>query len=316
MKTLIIALKRLFVCSLLLSLAPLAIAQGNGGFRDIYFFGDSLSDSGNVYALTGQTAKAPYFVIPSLPYAIGGHHFSNGKTWAERFAQNMQSNNSGKAALDSPGKNGNYAFGGARARSNSGSTSPDSSIQVGMYLGDFGSADPSALYVIQFGGNDLRDALVAAASDPNVAVAIILDAVQSTSTAIEALHDAGARHFMIATAPNLEHAPAVKLSGASAAAAFFAGLYNGILDGALQQAGMLEGITIYKLDLAAFLNDVVAGPGDFGLTETNAPCLMFFTESDAKCDNPEDHLFWDGIHPTAAAHDELADVATSLINGN
>jgi phospholipase/lecithinase/hemolysin len=39
-------------------------------FHKIYFFGDSLSDPGNVYELTGETSKAPYDLIPSAPYAI------------------------------------------------------------------------------------------------------------------------------------------------------------------------------------------------------------------------------------------------------
>ena len=96
---------------LVIGLPTVSYAQSD--FDEIFIFGDSLSDAGNIYQLTGETSKAPYAVVPSRPYAIGGHHFSNGKTWAERLAQELRDNNGGKASLQNPGKNGNYAFGGA-----------------------------------------------------------------------------------------------------------------------------------------------------------------------------------------------------------
>ena len=303
-------------CAFLLMGLP-AVSYAQGEFDEIFIFGDSLSDAGNIYELTGETSKAPYAVVPTRPYAIGGHHFSNGKTWAERLAQNLNDNSGGKASLQNPGKHGNYAFGGARARSGSGNSSPDSGTQIMMYLGDYGSASADALYVIQFGGNDLRDALVAAPSDVTVAFFIIQSAVQELVANIQTLYAAGARNFLVANAPNLAHAPAVKLSGASGVAGLFTGIYNGGLEGGLQQLEQgIWDINIYRLDMAGFIDDVVANPGDFGLTDTDFPCLIFFTESDAKCDNPEERLFWDGLHPTAAGHNALSVVATAVVNGN
>jgi len=300
---------------MLIGLPTVSYAQVD--FDNVFIFGDSLSDAGNIYQMTGETSKAPYAVLPTRPYAIGGHHFSNGKTWAERLAQNLHDNNGGKASLQNPGKNGNYAFGGARARSGSGNSSPDSGMQVLMYLGDHGSASADALYVIQFGGNDLRDAMVAAQPDVNVAFSIIQTAVQELVANIQTLHTAGARNFLVANAPNLAHAPAVKLSGGSGAAGLFTGFYNGWLEGGLQQLELdISDINIYRLDMAGFTDDVVADPGAFGLADTDFPCLTFFAESDAKCDNPEERLFWDGLHPTAAGHNALSAVATAVVNGN
>lgn len=305
------------VMSAMLLIGLPAVSNAQGDFDDVFIFGDSLSDGGNIYALTGETSKAPYALIPTRPYAIGGHHFSNGKTWAERLAQNLNDTNGGKPSLKNPGQNGNYAYGGARARSGSGNSSPDSATQVLTYLGDHGGASPNALYVIQFGGNDLRDALVAGASDPAAVGPILQAAVTELVGSIQMLYFAGGRNFLVANAPNLAHAPAVKLSGAEGVAGFLTGLFNGGLEGGLQQLELfLPGIVIYRLDMAGFTDAVVANPGDFGLTETNAPCLTFYTESDAKCANPEEHLFWDGLHPTAAAHNELANAATAAVYGN
>lgn len=284
-------------------------------YDGVVIFGDSLSDGGNVYALTGETSKAPFALIPSRPYAIGGHHFSNGKTWAERLAQELEHNRGGKPSLKNPGKNGNYAFGGARARANSGSDSPDSAMQVQMYLSDFGAASPDKLYIVQFGGNDLRDALAAAAINPDDAFVIITEALQQIAANIQALYMAGARSFLVANVPSLEHAPAVRLAGAAGIAGFFTDIYNGSLEGTLQQIEMvLTDIDIIRLDMAGFTDAVVANPGAFDLVDVETPCLSFLVESEAVCENPEQHLFWDGLHPTAAAHDELADYAADIVD--
>lgn len=296
------------LCALMFAILP-AIAQADDDFERIFIFGDSLSDAGNVFELTGNVSTAPYLVVPAAPYDIGGHRFSNGKTWAERFAADMQNNTGGKASLKKPGKNGNYAFGGARARSGTGG-SPDASTQIAMYLGDHGVADADALYVVQFGGNDLRDALVAAASDPGAAIVIIQTAIGDLALNIQTLYAAGARNFLVANVPNLAHAPAIKLAGVSGVAGFFTGIYNGGLEGTLQQLEMfLPGIEIRRLDIAGFTDAVVANPGAFGLSVTEVPCLSFFTEVGAICDEPGEYLFWDGLHPTAAAHKELAEYA-------
>lgn len=301
------------LCALLLAALP-TITRADVDFEQIVIFGDSLSDAGNIFQLTGNVSTAPYLVVPTAPYDIGGHHFSNGKTWAERFAARMENNTGGKASLKKPGKNGNYAFGGARARMGTGG-SPDASTQIAMYLADYGVAQPDALYVVQFGGNDLRDALVAAASDPVAAIGIIQAAIGDTALNIQTLYAAGARNFLVANVPNLAHAPAIKLAGISNVAGFFTGIYNGGLEGGLQQLELfLPGVEIHRLDMAGFTDAVVANPGAFGLSVTDVPCLSFFTAIGAVCDEPEQYLFWDGLHPTAAAHKELAGFAAELFD--
>lgn len=302
-------------CAFLSIVVP-ATGHAQADFDEIFIFGDSISDAGNVYALTGETSKAPYSPVPAWPYAIGGHHFSNGKTWAERLAQNLNDNSGGKASLKNPGKNGNYAFGGARARSGSGNPSPDSATQIWMYLGDRGGASSDALYVLQFGGNDIRDAIIAFVTGSEDPFAILNNAAQSVAAAVQGLHAAGARNFLVANSPNLAHAPAVIMSGASGLAGLFTAYFNGVLVGQLQLVEIgTDDINIIRLDMAGFTDAVVANPADFGLTDAVVPCLIFLTESDAKCNNPEERLFWDGLHPTAAAHDALGDFATTVVHG-
>jgi len=315
---------RTFLLAAMLLTGLPAVGNAQGGFEDVFIFGDSLSDGGNIYALTGETSKAPYALVPNRPYAIGGHHFSNGKTWAERLAQDLGDNNGGKPSMKSPGNNGNYAFGGARARSGSGNSSPDSLTQIYMYLGDYGAASADALYVVQFGGNDLRDALIAVKVDPitgeldlSDSFTIIQTAVTQLVNNIGMLAGAGAKHILVANSPNLFHAPAVKLSGAELLGAAFAGHFNAGLAGGLSTLqGMDPTLDIFQLDMGGFTDTVVTSPSSFGLTNVVAPCLSFMGEKDAKCDNPEEYLFWDGLHPTAAAHDALAAEALAVVYGN
>jgi len=308
------------ICASVLGLAPVA-GFSQDGFDGIFIFGDSLSDPGNAYALTGETSKAPYDPIPSAAYAMGGHHFSNGKTWAERLARNLNANNGGKPAFEDPGRYGNYAFGGARARD--AGTSPTSSTQVALFLGDHGSAPPDALYVLQFGGNDIRDALF----DPLNAGAIVIAAVAAEIGNIQQLYTAGARNFAVAYAPNIGRAPAVVAAGpvAVSAAEGLAQFHNDVLEygyaplglpGLNQLESSLPDVTIHRIDFFGFINDVTDDPAAFGISDPFFPCLMFGVKSEAKCDNPDERAFWDGIHPTAVIHAALGDYATEVVSGN
>src|SRR5262245_59261603 len=146
-----------------LVLAPAAFA---GDVAGLVFFGDSLSDPGNYFVAFGTVSRAPFEPIPDAPYAIGGHHFSNGATWAEQLARELGRPASGEPALETPGVFTNYAVGRARARAGAPTFAfYDLSTQVGNFLTDFGGhASADSVYVIWIGANDLSDALNALAT--------------------------------------------------------------------------------------------------------------------------------------------------------
>ncbi|GBF29052.1 hypothetical protein MnTg03_00618 [bacterium MnTg03] len=314
---------------LVLGIPGLSYADDDSDFSRIFIFGDSLSDPGNIFAINGgQISTAPYSVIPSAPYASeDGFMFSNGETWAQVFADEMDHEDSGKAALFAPGINGNYAFGGARARiCDPVCAAPGFSAQIAIFLGHYGGADSDALYVVQFGGNDVRDALLAAATEPdpadafNVAFSILQAAIDTTIDNIEFLYQSGARNFLVANVPNLSLAPVIRLVGAEGAAGFFiAMIYNPGLEFGLvglENNPALSEILIHRIDFYKFTNDVHDAPDDFDIEEPDAPCINFLTdtESGAICEEPDEHIFWDGIHPTAAVHEELGEMAEELFD--
>jgi len=298
------------VCFACLTLAtPMAVAtETDQGFSALFVFGDSLSDTGNSHADTGRTAHPPFAPIPDDSYGIGGHHYSNGKTWIENLAGQIGLINGAKPALRNAAF-GNYAYGGARAREYLVDSKPDFPAQVESFLAAHNyQAPPDALYVIQFGGNDLRDALVAPSEAETFA--IVVEAITSIGNNIGRLAGHGAQNFMIVNAPNLGVTPGVpdELRGAVTGLSF---IFNMNLANALAPLPQL-GLDVYNLNLFEFTSAVAMNPGAFGFSSLEA-CLTFGVTKGAFCKNRDEHLFWDAIHPTRAAQRLIGNIAANQL---
>ncbi len=311
---------------LVLAVQVPAWAAAQTGFANIVVFGTSLSDPGNAFVLKGQTNTPPYamfkpedFLVPDAPYSTGGNHFSNGATWIEQFA--LMPGIAGSALPAFRGSNtnsNNYAVGGARARNDG--KNVNLTAQVNAYMRDAGGvASPDDLYVIEFGGNDVRDA-IAAFADPRLgdSGAIISAALIAVNDNFGALYAAGARKFLVLNVPNFRLVPAVRMMdslfpGIGHVAEYFSHLYNENLNTLLLGASALPGIQITKLDLFQKLNDLSANPASFGLREVTTACITP-NVAPFKCDMPDDFLFWDGIHPTKVVHAILAKEAASALS--
>lgn len=288
-----------------LPLAPPAFASD---FAQIVFFGDSLSDPGNHFIAFGTSAHQPFVPIPDDSYAIGGHHFSNGATWAEQLAQALHMPRSGSPALRAPGVFTNYAVGRARARPDAiAFRFYDLSTQVGLFLSDFGGhASPDNLYVIWIGGNDLRDALEALPSDP---ASIIGGAVAAVAANIRALWLAGARTFLIPDVPNPANTPAVRALGplVQFAATQLPAVHNGALLLALNSLQALPGIHFIRLDVNALFGEL---PPKLNVEDS---CLTCGVIGGAICATPNRYVFWDGVHPTTTGHAIIAEAALEAL---
>ncbi len=279
-------------------------------FTALYVFGDSLSDPGNTFALRGETTTAPYAPIPEFPYE--SRRFSNGKTWVEIMARQIGNFRGARPAYKRPWF-GNYAVAGARSAGTN-DLKPTLGDQVSDYLRNVGgAADPDALYVVQFGGNDIRDALEAglAGGDPNAVIAAALRAFVHN---IGVLSHAGARKFLVANAPNLGRVPVIAAIGATGPAEALSIGYNAGLDGVLAQLAA-GGLEIYRLDLFSFVDAAVEMPLGFGFADAMTPCLQVFTPpASGVCDDPDQRLFWDGLHPTRAGHRILGSIAVNMLS--
>jgi outer membrane lipase/esterase len=298
---------------------PSAVA-GEMTFKSIVVFGDSLSDPGNDFALINTQNTPPYdgldevTIIPHAPYAKGGHHYSNGATWVEQFARQRRLAQYVTPAWQSAGtKAANYAVGGGRAREDNINVNlPD---QVNKFLADVGYPAPAdALYVIEFGGNDLRDALVVAASggDP---IPVIGGALQSIGYHIGYLYANGARKFLVWNAPDLSLTPAIIALGYQVPVFQLVEYYNAGLDAYLAALSGMPGmdIEIKRFDAAAAVRALVLNHEAYGLDVVNAACVTPKVPP-FDCKEPDEYLFWDGIHPTKTAHGILAEEVAALLS--
>lgn len=344
-------LARFWLFSIVLAFALLAPGQASADPRlarpdRIVVFGDSLSDPGNVFLLNGGQVVAPpdygmdgldalgipevIALIPDAPYR--SRHFSNGATWVELFARAMGRASNARPAIPGAlfgtddGPASNYAWGGATAADLGRSQFP-LGAQVDLFLADVrGQAPANALYIVEFGGNDLRAALAAALAGQDPA-AVIGAALNSIAANVGKLYQAGARRFLIWNAPDLGRTPALRrldalaAPGIAALATNLSTIYNLNFQGVVHDLGQLPGISILQFNVAALLAEVQADPGKFGLLDATSACIQpdvpafgFPSAPPFRCALFDGHFFWDGIHPTRAGHAVIASlVGTELV---
>ena len=309
-------IKSVGVLSLLFGFFVLAHGSvfAHQAYSKMVVFGDSLSDPGNAFVLTGQVSIRPFSLIPDAPYLIGGLHFSNGKTWAEVLAKDLRLPSG--PAFRNPLRYTNYAVGGARARSVNG---VDLTDQVGLYLSKHNTAaDPDALYVIMIGSNDVRDAIVAYQADASGATSaeILKAALTAVADNIQTLAAAGAHNFLIGNAPDLALVPAILEQGpvAQFLAQLLSGEYNAGLNDTVKVLSTAFSLDVARLDLYKLLQSLVKHPRRIGLTDVVDSCITPGVIVHAICKDPDDYLFWDGIHPTHAVHEFLAGQALKQLH--
>ena len=304
------------VAALLLWTPARAAAQE---YSEVVVFGDSLSDSGNAFALRGVANTPPDYaldplLIPGAPYTRGGHHFQDGATWVEQLARSLRVAGSAGPAFRSPeGVARNFAVGGARAREDG--INLNLPTQVASYLERTGgTASPSALYVIAIGSSDVRDAIVAYSrgQDGGVILAAALGSIAQTITSLSA---AGARTFLVWNVPNIGLTPALRIAGpaASQLATTLSVAFNAQLTAILGQlAAGLPAISIVPFDAFGLLASIVADPEAYGMSNVTSACVTP-SEPPFACRQPDEFLFWDGIHPTRATHAIVAQQVMGLL---
>lgn len=315
-------------------------------YDGLVIFGDSLSDAGNKFAVTGLSNRPPYdlldpLLVPDGPYSRGGLHHSNGKTWVEQYAQPLGLGDLVRPALRNPGVATNYAYGGARARDAS-STSPNMHLpeQVSTYLADTGhTASPGALHVIFIGGNDIApDAVFEFASNPFAGLTIIGEAVGTIDGVIRTLYAHGARKFLVMNSPDLGLTPSLSIanqlidpraSGLASCLSYWFNFGNDPqpplcpelpvnLEGLDDMLDIIEAdipdpeLEIIRYDVYSRFVQMVLYPlptdPQNGEDACVEPNVPPYT-----CDLPADHVFWDGVHPTKTVHGLIAEEVGALL---
>jgi len=240
--------------------------------NQLYVFGDSLSDNGNVFRATGGE-------IPAPPYFEG--RYSNGRVWVEELAAKLEL---------SDDRFDNFAWGGATTGTNGLNRVPGVLAQVQTFVQNQPKIDPQALFVIWAGANDY---LYSTETPTN--------SIENIQRSLQSLIESGAKRLLVANLPNLGQLPATRNTEASQKLTNFAIAYNQSLATTLDQFRKPD-IAIAELDVFGIYQNAIKNPAQFGFTNVTAACLG----SSGNCDR---YLFWDGIHPTTAAHKVLGDFA-------
>jgi phospholipase/lecithinase/hemolysin len=263
------------IAAALLAAAPAAAAN----YSNLYVFGDSLVDAGNVTAAFG-----PGFNPPSQGYFPG--RFTNGPDYTDLLNRRIEGSFMTPSLLGGD----NFAYGGAR--SGPGAGVPRLSVQINTYLNVAKSvADPNALYIINMGGNDvfaLRSGNTGGLSPAEYTENFLSNIVSGVQT----LNEAGARNIVVAGLPFTAATPGIKDLQAS-------------LDARLDAIEpSLQG-TLFRYSYANTYDKIFADPERYGLTATpilTGHCrqLRPMTPTGRDCTG----IFsFDGTHPTAVVHE-------------
>ncbi|EKD70639.1 MAG: hypothetical protein ACD_46C00463G0001 [uncultured bacterium] len=310
----------------------------------IVVFGDSLSDNGNLYALTQKASKVIPFmpIIPKNPPYYAGR-FSNGLAWVEDLAIAMN-----VPLLD-------YAYGGSWAEPfhDSGLIVPFSlSSQVDMYMVsaitdyDIGKH----LFVIWTGSNDYLNGR----DNPDYATTNVVSNIQDQ---IDWLVYYGAKNFLLLGVPDLTVVPGIIAKGPKVVenAALLVKYHNKKLSKLVKNSATeYPGVNFVYGDIATAMDDIIANPEEYRLKNVISSCYtgpyylgnldltndrgveaakqakIDLTKSTSLkmvylnglgvggqvCSNPDEYLFWDQIHPTRVTHQIVAMNAAIVLYEN
>jgi len=267
-----------------------------GSITQLVVFGDSLSDTGNVYIATGGMEPAPPAYTAGL-FTDGPDSYpaTTGPlgVWIQQMAVMM--------GLPSPAPSlaggTNYAFGGALTGydPNFGSGGiPWVGDQVNLYLAAHGSSVPSnALYTFWAGANDIFTGV-----SPQTAVA-------NLAANINTLFHDGGKDFLWLDMPPLGDTPD-GLSLGSMESQELNLLSQEFNADWLAAMGLLRaddpGIDLVGVNVYALVESMLADPSAYGFVNVDSPAQGLNVD-------PNTYLFWDGVHPTTEGHYQVGSLA-------
>jgi phospholipase/lecithinase/hemolysin len=255
-----------------------AVTGSAGTYSRVIVYGDSHSDNGNVYRQLG---------IPAPPYWDG--RWSNGPVAVEDLAATLHLTLLDNAWGGATTGIGNIVDGGTTTRLGSdGLPGMTTTFNATKY-----SFSPvvlqTALFVIWGGGNDFgTDGYTTTVADHAaanlVAIAAGLQRLGAKSILVVGMRDEGLDPEYVAQGQQF-----------AALVTYLSNYFNQKLT-----AELPRGVLYY--DTYTWEHRVVSNPGAYGLTDVSDPCY----NNGVVCGNPDQYLFWDGVHMTKHVHTILA----------
>jgi phospholipase/lecithinase/hemolysin len=311
-------MKRIALGLLAIVLLLVPVPAPAATFTDLFVFGDSLSDVGNLFFLTEG------FAPPSPPYAP--MRLSNGPVAAEYLAQNL-----GITLTPSTGGGTNFAVAGATTgllNYNFTVNDPPGlqnfpalqftgmTAQLGAFLDSGPAFDPATTLFLLWGGPN--DILLALDTGQDLATAVN-QAITNLVDLVAALAVDGAQHVLVPNMVNLagtpfalmELTPAEQQALLALVQGFNAGL-AAAMDG-LEDAFQGSGLDITVVDTFTAFELARLNPGDFGFTNVDTPCISNLPDLLAGCPG---YIFFDDFHPTTASNKILGTLFTAAVTSS
>ena len=276
-------------------------------YSRVISFGDSLTDNGNLFAISGQ---------PPAPYNM---RFTNGFTFAEYLA--------GTPVLGGPSTQSgflttgpgsvNYAFGGARNDNgpNSNGAIPSTITQITTFSALGGTYGPNDLVTYWAGANNLFQATVPGATQASITAAAVASGTQS-GVQVGNIAALGAKTIIIMNLPNFGSLPVYTAQGplGIGAGTLASTVFDATQNQAVQAAAAANtGTNFIQVDAASAVAAVLANPTAFGFTNVTAGCVLTPSCVTSSFANQNTFFFWDAVHPTDAGHRLLAAVISDYI---
>lgn len=309
-------LKRLMVA--MLALLPLvtgsALAEPEHGYTRIFIFGASLMDSGNHFADTGETAQPPFEPIEFASYGVGGHRPTNGHTWVEVLAQQMNLTEWAKPAYRDPAF-GNYAYAYGRAREVPFPVGKSLTTQVNDWMNNGYCTNvpmDDTLFIVDSAYLDLLD--IMAAPDLPAMLTLMGEMAGSIAGNIDRLYDCGARNLLFAALPPMEYAPIANggLPPEQIDPILSWTFNNYFLQPMVVQPNVAR-MNVSTVDLFMFVGGIVAMPEYYGFTNVTDACVTPYVLKDAFCKDRDEYAFWDQLHPTKEVHALIGEFALTQL---
>ncbi|OYE04792.1 SGNH/GDSL hydrolase family protein [Nostoc sp. 'Peltigera membranacea cyanobiont' 232] len=290
----------------------LPLKASAASFSKFYVFGDSLSDTGNVFAATGGLV-APTTAIPQDPPYFQGR-FSNQQVWVDYLGDQLGLTPSPYITLNPaiPNQGINFAVGGASSGQGN-AVVPNAPLpgvleQVGLLTQPILQAnqklDPNALYAVWGGANDY---VFGQATNTT-------QTVQNLSDAVGLLASSGAKNILVFNLPDLGKIPLALATGQSNNLTALTNEHNKELAEELDKFSNNPDLNLISVDVSSLFNQIQVNPGEFGFQNATNPCVVGnFQTIISVCSQPNDYLFYDSVHPTTNAHKLIADAALAAI---
>ena len=196
----------------------------------------------------------------------------------------------------------------------------DLSAQITNFQNEIPAPAANALYTVWSGSNDMINlgeaSNIQALLTNGQALTDIAQSAQNEVNAISTLVAGGARNVLVLNVPDLGHVPSVTALGSSVAAAAsqLATYFN--LDLSADLAAANFGTASVKLvDTFSLIDNAVANPGSYGLTNVTGSAYTgtYTTNNNSEVSDPNDYLFFDGLHPTSTGQTAIAALADASL---